>query len=140
VCLGCGGTVAEVRVWGRTPWVRVGCWRTEPDEGRSPITDSLMRAAVLERRGEPLAVRDVAVPEIGVGEVLVAVKASGVCYTDLRLIDGPDRAEPIIPGHEPVGVIAAVGAEVRVWGRTPWVRVGCWRTEPDEGDGRSLIR
>lgn len=71
-----------------------------------------MRAAVLGGSGEPLAVRDVAVPAIGVGDVLVAVKASGVCYTDLRLIDGPERAEPIIPGHEPVGVIAAVGAEV----------------------------
>lgn len=73
-----------------------------------------MRAIVFERSGEPLAVQDVPTPEIGADDVLLEVKASGVCYTDLRLIDGGDRGERggIIPGHEPVGVIASVGANV----------------------------
>ena len=73
-----------------------------------------MHAIVFERPGKPLVVQDVPVPEIGADDVLLEVKASGVCYTDLRLIDGGDRGEGggIIPGHESVGVIAATGANV----------------------------
>ena len=52
-----------------------------------------MHAIVFERPGEPLVVQDVPVPEIGADDVLLEVKASGVCYTDLRLIDGGDRGE-----------------------------------------------
>jgi len=45
------------------------------------------------------------------GEVLVRVKACGVCRTDLHLVDGelPDAAVPIIPGHEVVGVVDQLG-------------------------------
>ena len=72
-----------------------------------------MRAAVFERNGDPLVVQDVPDPEIGPADVLVQIKAAGVCYTDLRLIDGspPGVERQIVPGHEPVGVVAAVGAE-----------------------------
>ena len=73
-----------------------------------------MRAAVATGRGEPLALRDVPKPTIGPQDVLLRVEASGICYTDLRLIDGrPDTdPPPIIPGHEPVGTVEEIGAEV----------------------------
>ena len=57
-----------------------------------------MRAAVWERAGEPLALRDRPIPEIGPTDVLVEVKASGVCFTDLRVIDGRLGGESLVPG------------------------------------------
>ena len=74
--------------------------------------ETSMRAAVWERPGEPLALRDLPIPDFGPNDVLVEVKASGVCFTDLRVIDGRPEGAPFVPGHEPVGVIAAVGARV----------------------------
>jgi D-arabinose 1-dehydrogenase-like Zn-dependent alcohol dehydrogenase len=71
-----------------------------------------MRAAVWERPGEPLALRDRPIPELEPNDVLVEVKASGVCFTDLRVIDGRPEGDAFVPGHESVGVIAAVGTEV----------------------------
>lgn len=72
-----------------------------------------MRAAVAEQPGAPLVLRDVPVPTIGPEDVLLKVAASGVCYTDLRIAHAPIRAQaPLIPGHEPVGTVAAVGAAV----------------------------
>ena len=54
------------------------------------------------------------IPAPGAGEVLVEVSACGVCRTDLHVIDGEVRANcPIIPGHEIVGRVRAVGNEVR---------------------------
>jgi D-arabinose 1-dehydrogenase-like Zn-dependent alcohol dehydrogenase len=71
-----------------------------------------MRAAVWERPGAGLALRDRPIPEIGPDDVLVEVKASGVCFTDLRVIDGRPEGAPLVPGHESVGVIAAVGTQL----------------------------
>src|SRR5690349_9218619 len=70
-----------------------------------------MRAAVAEHLGQPVVLKDVAQPAIGPDDVLLKVEASGICYTDLRVIDAIG-AVPVIPGHEPVGVVAAVGAAV----------------------------
>lgn len=72
-----------------------------------------MRAAIVEQLGKPLVLRDVDRPTIGPRDILLEVKACGICYTDLRVADalgGP--ALPLIPGHEAVGTVAAVGAEV----------------------------
>lgn len=72
-----------------------------------------MRAAVLDAVQTPLVVRDVPEPTLGPHDVLLDVGASGVCFTDLRLIDGPGPAPtPIVPGHEAVGTVAAVGDAV----------------------------
>jgi propanol-preferring alcohol dehydrogenase len=73
-----------------------------------------MRAAVLESFGQPLRVRDVPTPEPGPGEILVRVEAAGICRTDLKIVDGaiPTVAPPVIPGHEPAGVVVAIGADV----------------------------
>jgi propanol-preferring alcohol dehydrogenase len=73
-----------------------------------------MRAMVLDAPGRPLALRVRPVPVPAAGEVLIAVRACGVCRTDLHLVDGELRSPrlPIIPGHEIVGDVAAVGADV----------------------------
>ena len=72
-----------------------------------------MRAAVAEQVGRPLVLKDVAPPAIGPADVLLKVAACGICYTDLRVIDALGAAAmPLIPGHEPVGIVAAVGAAV----------------------------
>jgi propanol-preferring alcohol dehydrogenase len=73
-----------------------------------------MRAMVLERPGSPLVLRERPVPTPGVGEILVEIAACGVCRTDLHVVDGelPDPKLPVIPGHEIVGRVAALGAGV----------------------------
>ncbi len=95
-----------------------------------------MRAAMLTRPGGPLEVREVEVPEPGPGQVLVRVRASGVCHTDLYVAAGILPAElPRTLGHEPAGEIAAVGSGVAA--RRIGDRVGvlarqgaCGRCEP----------
>jgi propanol-preferring alcohol dehydrogenase len=73
-----------------------------------------MRAAILKELGKPLIVEDVAVPVPGPGEVLVATRTCGLCGTDLHLCDGLAYVPslPHIPGHEPAGVVEAVGEGV----------------------------
>ncbi|WP_168879180.1 alcohol dehydrogenase AdhP [Rhizobium sp. P28RR-XV] len=78
--------------------------------------DKFMRAAIAREFGGPLTIEQVPVPQPGAGEILVKVKACGVCHTDLHAADGdwPVRPElPFIPGHEVAGVVAAIGPGVR---------------------------
>ena len=73
-----------------------------------------MRAMVYRGDGPALRLEERPVPEPGAGEVLVRVSACGVCRTDLHVVDG-DLTEPrlpVVPGHEVVGRVAAVGAGV----------------------------
>jgi propanol-preferring alcohol dehydrogenase len=69
---------------------------------------------IFEKPGKPLALRDVPVPSVGAGQVLIRVAACAVCRTDLHVIDGelPHPKLPLIPGHEIVGRIETLGAEV----------------------------
>ncbi len=72
-----------------------------------------MRAAVATSPGAALSVREVERPTIGPADILLKVEACGICYTDVRIVDaigGPFM--PLIPGHEPVGVVAETGSEV----------------------------
>ena len=73
-----------------------------------------MRAMRLHLAGAPLAADELAVPEPGPLQVLLRVRACGVCRTDLHLLDGelPDIPFPITPGHEIVGTVVAVGSGV----------------------------
>jgi propanol-preferring alcohol dehydrogenase len=73
-----------------------------------------MQAMMLKRLGSPLEWTQLADRHPGQGEIRVKVDACGVCRTDLHVIDGelPDPKVPIIPGHEIVGRIDAIGAEV----------------------------
>src|SRR5579871_5944871 len=62
-------------------------------------------------RTNPLTYADVPKPAPGPGEVLIRVKACGVCRTDLHVIEGElsPRKSPVIPGHQIVGVIESLG-------------------------------
>jgi S-(hydroxymethyl)glutathione dehydrogenase/alcohol dehydrogenase len=73
-----------------------------------------MRAAVLERFGEPLAVQEVELAEPRAGEVLVRLHACGVCHTDLYTASGADPSgyAPTVLGHEGAGVVETVGPGV----------------------------
>ncbi|MGA8159136.1 MAG: zinc-dependent alcohol dehydrogenase family protein [Rhodoplanes sp.] len=73
-----------------------------------------MRAMVLDRPGVPLAMRERETPAPGRGELLIEIAACGVCRTDLHVVDGelPRPKLPIVPGHEIVGRVAAVGEGV----------------------------
>jgi propanol-preferring alcohol dehydrogenase len=75
----------------------------------------MMKAAIVHAFGEPLQIQQVAVPEVGAGDVLVKIEASGVCHTDLHAARGDWPVKPtlpFIPGHEGVGVVVAVGSGV----------------------------
>ena len=69
---------------------------------------------VLKKRGEPLAWAELPDRQPGPGQIRVKVTACGVCRTDLHVVDGelPDLTLPIVPGHEIVGRIDAVGPDV----------------------------
>ena len=104
-----------------------------------------MRAMVLTQQGpidrDRLELRDVAVPAPAAGEVLVKVAACAVCLTDLHVVEGdlPDPKPEVVPGHQIVGVVEAVGEGVQrpavgdrvgvpwlAWtdGRCPYCRAG----------------
>ena len=74
-----------------------------------------VRAAVLERFGEPLEVQELELAEPRAGEVLVRLEACGVCHTDLFTASGADPSgySPTVLGHEGAGVVEAIGPEVR---------------------------
>lgn len=74
-----------------------------------------MHAMVLNELRTPLKLTELADPLPGPNEIRVKVNACGVCRTDLHVVDGdlPGRKLPIIPGHEIVGRIDALGAAVR---------------------------
>ncbi len=79
---------------------------------------------VLDAPGAPLRQAELPRPEPGPGQVLVRVRACGVCRTDLHLADGdlPEPKLPLVLGHQIVGVVEAVGEEVHR--PTPGDRVG----------------
>ena len=70
-----------------------------------------MRAAVLRGYHEPLQIEEKPIPVPGPGEVLVKVRASGLCVSDIHIQDGKIGTVhlPYTPGHEMAGVIVAVG-------------------------------
>jgi alcohol dehydrogenase, propanol-preferring len=73
-----------------------------------------MRAMVLDQPHAPLVSRERPIPSPAAGEVLIAIEACGVCRTDLHVVDGelPHPKLPIVPGHEIVGRVAALGQGV----------------------------
>jgi propanol-preferring alcohol dehydrogenase len=83
-----------------------------------------MRAMVFDGSGPVLREMNLPDPVAGPGHLLIDVHACGVCRTDLHLVDGelPDPKRPVIPGHEIVGMVAALGDGVS--GFRPGDRVG----------------
>ncbi len=70
-----------------------------------------MHAMVLRQLRAPLEWTELPDPEPGPGQVRIQVAACGVCRTDLHVVDGepPHSMVPIVPGHEIVGRVDAVG-------------------------------
>jgi propanol-preferring alcohol dehydrogenase len=83
-----------------------------------------MEAMVLEAARRPLVRRTMPVPVPRPAQVLLEVQACAVCRTDLHVIDGELTKPklPLVPGHEIVGIVRAVGAEVK--GISPGMRMG----------------
>lgn len=89
-----------------------------------------MRAAQLERPGKGLRLVEMPEPEPRRGEILVRVRACGVCRTDLHIVDGEITAGsyPIVPGHQIVGeVVQARSADLAAGQRVgiPWLGYTC---------------
>lgn len=92
----------------------------EPYEGEN------MRAMVLTKIGRPLELQEFEQSEPGPGELRLRILACGVCRTDLHLVDGelPHVRPPVIPGHEIVGEVEALGEGVHGTGIATGDRVG----------------
>ena len=87
-----------------------------------------MKAAVLHQAQQPMVIKSVPDPRVGVDDVLIKVRACGVCHSDLHAADGMFAAFgipfPLIMGHEIVGEVEQVGADVTYL--KPGDRVGAY--------------
>ncbi|WP_137938785.1 zinc-dependent alcohol dehydrogenase family protein [Chitinivorax sp. B] len=83
-----------------------------------------MRAMRLDAASCTLRLSRESIPTIAAGQLLIQVRACGICRTDLHVIDGelPDPKPNVVPGHEVVGVVQAIGESVE--GFTIGQRVG----------------
>ncbi|MGV9567648.1 zinc-binding alcohol dehydrogenase family protein [Streptomyces sp. NPDC003480] len=103
-----------------------------------------MRAWVVDRPGpvggEPLRFAERPVPVPGTGELLVHVRACGVCRTDLHVVEGdlPVHRPGVTPGHEVAGVVAAVGEAAGGWAVGD--RVGVAWLRRTDGSCRYCVR
>ena len=99
-----------------------------------------MKAAVLHELKKPLVVEEVPRPQPGESEVLIRVEASGVCHSDLHVIEGDWKQfagivkPPLIVGHEVAGRVVEVGPgvrELKVGDRAgvPWIYWTCGQCE-----------
>jgi len=82
-----------------------------------------MRAMVFDAPGQPLRAAEIAEPEAGPGQLLLEVRACGVCRTDLHLLDGevPIAEPPRVLGHQIVATVVGDGGRVGV----PWLGWTC---------------
>ena len=96
-----------------------------------------MKAAVAHAFGQPLTIEQVPVPAIVPGRILVKVAACGVCHTDLHAVNGDWPVKPtlpLVPGHEGVGTVVAVGEGVTLVKEgdrvgVPWLFTACGHCE-----------
>ena len=72
-----------------------------------------VRGVISRKKGEPVEVVDVVIPDPGPGEVVVDIIACGVCHTDLTYREGGINDEyPFLLGHEAAGTVESVGEGV----------------------------
>jgi propanol-preferring alcohol dehydrogenase len=96
-----------------------------------------MHAAVVEQFGKPLSLVELDIPSPGALEILVKTEACGVCHTDLHAAHGDWPVKPtlpFIPGHEAIGLVAAVGSGVKIVKEgdrvgVPWLFSACGHCE-----------
>lgn len=104
-----------------------------------------MRAMVLDRAGEPLQWREVSRPVPDSGELLLRVRACGVCRTDLHVTDGDlsNPKFPLILGHEIVGTVVSSGDAVTAYREgdrvgVPWLGWTCGTCTYCQSDRENL--
>lgn len=108
-----------------------------------------MQAAILRELGRPVEMEEMPVPEPGPGEVLIKVRACGVCHSDLHLAEGdwdqlkPITKLPLVLGHEVTGTVARVGegvTDLTVGDRVgvPWLHWTCGECEYCR-EGREIL-
>src|SRR5712691_792014 len=92
----------------------------------------VMGAMVLREPRTPLVMREWPIPVPEAGEILLEIAACGVCRTDLHVVDGelPNPKLPVVPGHEIVGRVAAMGEGVAGFAISqrigvPWLGFTC---------------
>ena len=102
----------------------------------APDSFFTMKAALLRQTGTPLTIEEIEKPQPGPGEILIKVKACGVCHTDLHLVAGEWRLSklPLVLGHEAVGVVESVGEGVKNFkagdrAGIPWIYSTCGECE-----------
>jgi propanol-preferring alcohol dehydrogenase len=101
------------------------------------IMTGKMHTATVEQFGKPLVLKEWDIPTPGPGQILVKTEACGVCHTDLHAAKGDwplKPALPFIPGHEAIGLVAAVGAGVTIVKEgdrvgVPWLYSACGHCE-----------
>jgi alcohol dehydrogenase, propanol-preferring len=99
-----------------------------------PLT---MQAAFVEQFGQPLVIKEVAIPKPGAGQILVKTEACGVCHTDLHAAEGDWPLKPglpFTPGHEGIGIVTALGTGVTAVKEgdrvgVPWLYSACGHCE-----------
>ncbi|OPY89596.1 MAG: Alcohol dehydrogenase [Syntrophaceae bacterium PtaU1.Bin231] len=86
----------------------------------------LQKTSDLRRESEPLAMCDLPEPSPAAGEIVLRVSACGICHTELDEIEGrtPPPAFPVIPGHQVVGIVHALGTGASLYGIGRRVGVG----------------
>jgi alcohol dehydrogenase, propanol-preferring len=107
-----------------------------------------MKAMVLRKpapaEASPLELVDLPVPEPAADQVLLRVRACGVCHTDLHIVEGEIAARlPIVPGHQIIGAVEKIGADVktvRIGDRVgiPWLHWTCGECEFCRSDRENL--
>jgi D-arabinose 1-dehydrogenase-like Zn-dependent alcohol dehydrogenase len=99
------------------------------------------KAAIADKAGDKLTIREIEVKEPQTGEILIKVHACGVCHSDAGALAGafgPAGKFPMIPGHEIVGTVVAVGPSEKKWKTGDLVGAG-WHGAHD-GSCRSCNR
>lgn len=95
------------------------------------------KAVVFEKNGGPLEYKDIPVPQPKDSELLINIKYSGVCHTDLHAWKGDwplDTKLPLVGGHEGAGVVVAMGKNVKGWkigdyAGVKWLNGSCMNCE-----------
>ena len=118
----------------------------------APMTRT-MQAAQVEAYGQPLVLKQIDIPTPGPGQILVRTEACGVCHTDLHAAGGDWPLKPPLPftpGHEGIGIVAALGAGVTAVKEgdrvgVPWLFSACGHCEfclaaQEPGVRRSAVR
>lgn len=96
-----------------------------------------MKVAIAHQFGAPLSIEEMAIPQVGTEQILVKIIASGVCHTDLHAVNGDWPVKPVlplVPGHEGVGIVVAVGSAVKGIKEgdrvgVPWLYTACGHCE-----------